>query len=543
MSVPKPPVVTENRKSLCNFADLVQSAILALFSLFIIVQSLAAQDSPILDHARLGIALAQQGKLADAERELRAAVKADPGVASYRAQLGSVLGLQGKWKEALESFNQAVALAPQNLDFRRETAAVQWQLGTMTAAEKNLQYVLTKHPGDPGATLLLGLVKERSGDYAQAAELLGSQFTLVSPQPERTVALFHSVVQSGQHEKIPRILDVLRLHANDKQWVGALNRCAEIAALSGDLETTDALFALIPADAPEHAAAGFQFAKLLYSRGQVSQAKSLLLQISEHTSLSQDAQLLLGNCFEAERQPELALLAYQRAIEMEPSRVDHYEDLISLLLYLHKNKDALALVKHALEIAPDNAGPWVWKGNVELNRRAYADAMQSYKHAQALDRSNPDAFFGVSAVHFVTGQTSAAIADCKTGITRFPNDARFYIAYAEMLMASPDSVNVQTRAKELLDKAVKLSPQSAQAHYLLAQIALRQARLKDAEAELWLSLQSDPDRSKTHFALATVYRRTGRADEAAKELARYQELKQSEDSGTVPAMTTPSDNP
>jgi len=60
----------------------------------------------------------------------------------------------------------------------------------MSSAEKNLHYVLARHPGDSGALLLLGLVKDRTGDYAQAAQLLDSQFELVISQPDRTVALF-----------------------------------------------------------------------------------------------------------------------------------------------------------------------------------------------------------------------------------------------------------------------------------------------------------------------------------------------------------------
>jgi tetratricopeptide (TPR) repeat protein len=172
-----------------------------------------------------------------------------PSVVPFRAQLGSILGLQGKWKEALESFRNAIELAPENLDFRRETVAVEWQLGLMSSAERNMrniQYVLARHPGDSGATLLLGLVREKSSDYTNAAQLLDSQFELVIAQPDRAVALFHSVVQSGQRDKIPRIIDALKLRANDKQWANAIGRCTQIAAMAGDLQTAEALFALIP---------------------------------------------------------------------------------------------------------------------------------------------------------------------------------------------------------------------------------------------------------------------------------------------------------
>jgi len=68
------------------------------------VQNVTAQNLPAQDHASRGISLAREGKLPEAELELRDAVHSAPGVASYRAQLGSILGLQEKWNEALEAF-------------------------------------------------------------------------------------------------------------------------------------------------------------------------------------------------------------------------------------------------------------------------------------------------------------------------------------------------------------------------------------------------------------------------------------------------------
>jgi tetratricopeptide (TPR) repeat protein len=511
--------------------------ILLILATVLVVPGAAAQNLLAQEHASRGISLVRDGKLPEAEQELREAVRADPAIAPYRAQLGSVLGLQGKWEEALESFQAALDLAPENFDFRRETAAVQWQLGLLSSAEKNLLYVLSRRPSDAGATLLLGLVREKAGDYVSAAKLLDSQFELAMSQPDRTVALFHSIIQSGDHDKLPKIVDALKLRASDKLWANAMGRCTQIAAMGGDLQTAQVLFALIPDDDSGRPAAGFELAKLLYSRDQVSQAKELLLQMAEHGVVNADLQALLGNCFESERQPGLALQAYQRAIEADPSRIDYYEELISLLLDLRKTNDAVALVNHALAIAPNDARPWVWKGKVSLRTNAYKAAIESYAHAAKLDGSNADAVLGAAAVHFVAGQSDAAIAEYKAGIVRFPNDPRFYIACAEMLLGSPDALKLQAEAESLLQKAVKLAPQSAEAHYQIGQLALQQNRLKDAETELSLSLQSDPDRSKAHFALSVVYRRMGRTSDATKEFALYEGLKQSEEGGTGTAMT------
>jgi tetratricopeptide (TPR) repeat protein len=495
-----------------------------------------SQADAARDYASSGISLAREGNLAQAQRELEQAVKLAPAVALYRAQLASILGLQSKWQAALEAFQKAIDLAPDNLDFRREAAAVQWQLGLMPAAEQNLQFVLTRLPQDPGSLLLLGLVKEKTGHYPEAAELLDSQFTLVSSQPDRVAAMFHSVVESGQPTKIPKILTVLTQHATDPQWTNVISRCTQIAAASGDVQTATALFALLPDNDAAYIPAALQMAKLLYDHGRVPEARQLLLQLEEHGVVSAALQALLGNCYESERQPDLALQAYRRAIEADPKRIDYYEDLIALLLYLRKTDEALVEVKRAIGVAPDDVRAWVWKGNAELQRNSAKDAMQSYQHAAKLDSSNADARLGIATVYFITGQSDEAIAEYRAGIARFPDDARFYIACAEMLVGSPDSIKLQAQAESLLRQAIKLTPQSAEARYLVGQLALQEGRLDEALDELTRSVQSDPDRSKPHFALSSVYRRMGRAQDAAKEFALYQKLKQFEENAAPSTM-------
>jgi predicted Zn-dependent protease len=108
-----------------------------------------------------------------------------------------------------------------------------------------------------------------------------------------------------------------------------------------------------------------------------------------------------------------------------------------------------------------------------------------------------------------------------------------------MLLASPDAIQKRGQARDLLEKALKLAPQSAQGHYLLGQIALQEGHLQEAGEELLRSLSSDPDRSKTHFALSRVYRRMGRADQAEKEFALYEKSKQAEESGSITSLATP----
>ena len=510
------------------------SIIAPVVAMLLMVQSVAAQNAnPAQEHASLGLSLAREGKLPQAEQELRKAVQTAPGVAQHRAQLASILGLQGKWEEALESFEKAVDLDPTDINFRRETAAVQWQLRRMSAAEKNLRYVLAKRPEDPGAILLLGLVREANGDYVTASRLLHSQFDLVVSQPDRTVAMFHSDFKSGQRDNIPRIVESLRARANDPAWADAISRCTQIAAISGDLETSEILFALLPENQSSRLAAGLELAKLRYRRGQWEAVQQLLLQLSSSQKEDPSVQALLGHCYEALHHPDLALYAYQRALDLDSSQIERYEDLIPLQLELGRRSDAMSLANRLISVAPRDARSWVLKANVELRGNAVQDALKSYTDASRLDPANADAALGLAGIHALSGLNDDAMADYKAGIQRFPDDSRFYVAFAAALLASPEAPQAYPQIKSLLLQAVKLDSHSPDAHYQLGQLALREGQLGEAKDEFLASLQMVPNRSNTHFALSLAYRRLGQTEDAAREFDIYEKLKQAEDPETL----------
>ena len=490
-------------------------------------------------HARQGIALAQAHDWAAAERELEAAVAAAPSTALYHAQLASVLGLEGKWRESLKNFEQAVALEPANLSYRRETAAVQWQLGQVNGAEKSLAYVLKAQPGDARSTVLLGLVRESQQRYSEAAALLDSQYDLTVSQPDWTVALFEASIKNGANDDTSRVIQVLETRAGDSAWTSALARCAEIAASNGDMEKTLSLFALIPAVSPGRQMAGLKLATVLYQSSRLPQARQVLEQLQKQDD--GDVEDLLGKCLEAQHEWDLAVQAYQRAITFEPRKLAYFGDLVGLYLQLGQTDDAGDVSNRAVALFPDEAKAWVLKGDVELRTSAYQKAMESYTHASKLDPSSADVLLDLASLHFVAGETEEAVAQYKAGMARFPRDPRFYIFCAEVLLGEPDSAKTQLNAKILLQKAIALDPDSAEAHYQLGQLALQQQQWKEAEREFLLSVRSAPDRSKTHFALAQLYRRTGKSEDADKQFSVYQSLKEQE--GHNAATNSPANKP
>jgi Flp pilus assembly protein TadD len=71
---------------------------------------------------QLGWALFQSGEMAGAERELREAVRLDPGRDIAYANLGEVYRVQGDTQRAVENYRRFLAL---NRDPRRERIATE----------------------------------------------------------------------------------------------------------------------------------------------------------------------------------------------------------------------------------------------------------------------------------------------------------------------------------------------------------------------------------------------------------------------------------
>jgi protein O-mannosyl-transferase len=93
----------------------------------------ASRINPYLSsfHANLGMAYMAQNKLAEAEVELRWAVKIDPGNVAYRANLRAILFRQGRVAEMLAQQREMIRMCPNDIVLLNETA---WLLATSPEA-------------------------------------------------------------------------------------------------------------------------------------------------------------------------------------------------------------------------------------------------------------------------------------------------------------------------------------------------------------------------------------------------------------------------
>jgi tetratricopeptide (TPR) repeat protein len=485
---------------------------------------LAAPDDPAAakQHADKAADYIQAGDLPHAESELQTAIRLAPGDAAYLTSLGGVLGMQGKLREANVYFERAVKANPADAAARRNLAANEWRLGELKPAQANLERLLRAQPGDHGAILLLGMVSENLHDYARAAKLLGSIPEVVAERPETVAALASAWYHTSQREKAHGLLEGLLQRSAPPQGVFA---AAGVAAEAGDFGIAEKLFESVRASYPDQTKVVYNLALIQYRTGRISESQKALLGVVNTGHAPAEVYELLGRTYESQGNTTEAIHTLETAIHAEPAHESSYATLATILMDANRLPAALTAASEMTKAFPKSSLAFATRAQVQLKMSQYTDAVEDYRRAIELDASSQDARVGLASAQWGAGMRAEAQAGFERLLKQSPRDAALYETYATLLLDSAPDDAAETRAAALLKTAVELNPNRAEPHYRLGNLALKNGSTEDALQHLELAARLAPRESKIQFALARLYRRLGRSDEAASAMSQYEKLK------------------
>lgn len=471
---------------------------------------------------------AQETDLAAEEAKLRRAMKRAPNDPSYPSRLGSLLARQNKPEEAALYFEKALKLNPRDLVTRRNLAANYWQLGKLPEARKNLITILEAKPDDTWSTLLLGMVSEDLGDHKSAAKLLSDVLPLVGQRPETIASLARAYYHLGETLKARNTLQLLAAHPAGPE---ATFQGGRVAAEFGDYETAEKMFLSIRTTYPDPAVLNYSLALAQYSAQRYSDCEKTLQDSIADGHGTSDEYALLGRTYKKQdRLPEM-LTAFEKAINMEPSNQAHYLDLGEALLEKKNYGTAMEVARETVKRFPSSSRAYSLKGSIELGMDALTEAQKSYAKAIELGPNDSKAALGLALTQWNASQNAEAARSFEEGARKFPRDAFFLLKYSLFLLNSPEQRDAQKEAqiKALLKKSEDLDDSNAETHFQLGDLAIKENNYDEALKELQIAATQDPELPKVHFALARVYRRIGRAEEAKNETAIFAKLKAKED--------------
>jgi len=167
---------------------------------------LAADPGYALGHSDLGSALVKQGRYAEAEVELREAIRLKPDYAQAHNNLGNILGAQGRLDEAEQEYRQVIHLAPDYAESHYNLGNILNKQGKLVEAEQAYQEALRLAPVDPRFHNNLGALYFNQGRLGEAEKEYREAIRIKPDHAEAHLNLGYTLILLGKREEAGREL-------------------------------------------------------------------------------------------------------------------------------------------------------------------------------------------------------------------------------------------------------------------------------------------------------------------------------------------------
>jgi protein O-mannosyl-transferase len=166
--------------------------------------------------SRIGRALADRGRLDEAEVHLEEAIRLSPGFGYAQDKLGLVLVAKGRMAEAFPHFAEAVRLEPNHVESRINLGFAFVQLGRFPEAASQLAEAVRLRPELPEAQANLGAVLVHLGRPAEAEVHLAEALRLAPDRPGGRMDLAYALAQQRKFDQAAELYaEQVRRHPDD----------------------------------------------------------------------------------------------------------------------------------------------------------------------------------------------------------------------------------------------------------------------------------------------------------------------------------------
>jgi predicted Zn-dependent protease len=182
---------------------------------------------------------------------------------------------------------------------------------------------------------------------------------------------------------------------------------------------------------------------------------------------------------------------------------------------------ALRCLHRWLQLDPDSAQAYKWRGWIYDRMNHPNEALQDYEHALQLDPDLLTVRIRVAELYLERVDPKRAAPHVERLFAEHPDRAvvKARLGQCRMLQGRMDE------ARELLEAAVEELPDDPLLLIHLAQLDIRQGRPEWAEQWLRRVLKADPADSVARYTLFTALQRQGREQEAQQALADHKKYK------------------
>jgi tetratricopeptide (TPR) repeat protein len=197
--------------------------------------------------------------------------------------------------------------------------------------------------------------------------------------------------------------------------------------------------------------------------------------------------------------PQRALRACDRAIQLDPKKVEGYDLRASLRLQLQDYAGAVADLNEVLRLEPNVVEAWADRADARLQLGDCAGAISDSSRAIRLDPQYTQAYYTRSLAYYEQKQLEAAVADVCVALSQKPDHAPAKALRDNLVDALYLRIlkNLQQQDYDQMlsacNAALRLKPNFLGVYILRAQVYLQAGYYQNAIQDCNRALRLDPD--------------------------------------------------
>jgi len=548
----------------------------------------ALSDLPGLPYALVGRAgvAAARGDTAGAYRQLDAALAENPDDGFAWSYRGDLKRFEGQLEEAIDAYGKAIAKRSANWSDRLQRALLNARLGRIDEADKDVQILKQRWANAPDVLYAEGLIHLRRKQYEEAQVAL--ELALKGdPRSYRAAYLLGSIhLRNGNLGQAAAYANATL--ANDEDFLPASKLLAAVRSQEGRFTEAEEIARHVLQTEPDDLNALNLLASSLTNQGKLKDAIEVYDTIASLDPNSYDARMRLGlgrfkiGDFEGGEE------ALASAINLAPERSEADAALALSLLQANLMDKAVQAAEGFVARHPKESMAYNMLGLARVGVEETAKAQQAFEQARALAPGDPTACSNLARHALAGGDLAKAQTYYREILSKYPKHlssllnaasiearlgnteqviplleravetnpdivrpkvllAREYIAtqkagqalnlFGGMLETHGSDPVVLTVMGEIylalgqpgdalavLRRAIDISPDNVQAHFLLARAYVGAGDATGLEHALRETLRLAPRHSPSRIALTKLLILQRKYPEAKAELARLREL-------------------
>ncbi len=481
----------------------------------------ASTRETLEEHAKQSAAFLREGKLPEAESELRRVLKLNPNLPQFQNLMGLVLDRQGKHDQATPHFLKAIELNPAFAVAHHNLGLNYVQLGRFGPAEQSFLKALGQDPNQAAAHYHLGRLRLRNRQYERALESFQSAHRLAPDRREILLDLMRTEVRLGRSAAAEGRAEKLRQGLEND--APATAKLALELARSRLYPQAIAAYERVLREHPDLAEILYDLALSYLRNGQPNKSVQTLARIgSEQHDAAYFA--LLGAGYGEMGEPERSLAAWRRALEMAPDNEEYIYDLGITLLAANEAPEALRLLEQASQRNPENPKLLYALGVASYLNGREAEAERLLGKAVQLGPEAAEFHASLGDLYKAAAQHEKAQGSYEEAIRLDPAVASYHVKAGRNLVQLRQTQEAQAAFKTVLT----LDPKNAEAHYELGKMSATLGEHEQTVTEFERAVALDSTLKEAYYQLAMAYRRLKNTTKAREALQRFEELKSQE---------------